>query len=291
MKLSEVRRGAAAAAIVLLAGLGGPRAPAHAGEAPSWLRDRGAGVPSSMFGTYIGRGELVVYPYFEYYLNKNGEYAPDELGLAGTEDRRGRYEAYEVLVFLGYGLTDDLVVEFEAAAMDATQRTDPEDPTPGLEPEYHESGIGDVEGQLRWRFMREDGRRPDLFAYFETVFPTRRSGDHLLGTADWEFKLGVGATRGFAWGTLTARAAVEYSAEESKFDLGEYAVEYLRRLSPSWKAYLAVEGSGDELELIPELLWTFRHGRPGMTLVLNSAFGLTSKAQDWAPEVGVQLRF
>ena len=52
----------------------------------------------------------------------------------------------------------------------------------------------------------------------------------LIGTPGWELKLGTGLTRGFGWGTLTARAAVEYSeASSSHFDLGEYAVEYLKR--------------------------------------------------------------
>ena len=68
-------------------------------------------------------------------------------------------------------------------------------------------------------------------------------------------------------------------------------MEYLKRLSPDWKLYLAVEGEEDEVECIPELLWTFYRGSFDMTLVLNSAFGLTSKAQDWAPEVGVQFLF
>ena len=29
-------------------------------------KDRGAGLPLSMFGSYINRGELIVYPFFEY---------------------------------------------------------------------------------------------------------------------------------------------------------------------------------------------------------------------------------
>ena len=39
----------------------------------------------------------------------------------------------------------------------------------------------------------------------------------LIGTAGWELKLGTGVTRGFSWGTLTARAAIEY-AESRRTD-------------------------------------------------------------------------
>jgi hypothetical protein len=34
--------------------------------APEWLRDRGEGLPTSMFGTYIRKGEFLLYPFFEY---------------------------------------------------------------------------------------------------------------------------------------------------------------------------------------------------------------------------------
>jgi hypothetical protein len=33
---------------------------------PTYLEDRGTGIPTSMFGTYVRRGELLVYPFFEY---------------------------------------------------------------------------------------------------------------------------------------------------------------------------------------------------------------------------------
>ena len=96
-------------------------------------------------------------------------------------------------------------------------------------------------------------------------------------------------TRGFGWGTLTARVALEYDeASSSPFDLGEYAIEYLKRLSPRFRIYLGVEGTQDELELITELQWHFSRRA---FLRLNNAFGLTSKATDWAPEVGVVFTF
>jgi len=51
----------------------------------------------------------------------------------------------------------------------------------------------------------------------------------LIGTQDWEYKLGVGAVKGFTLGTFTFRVAGEYDRSEDKFELGEYAVEYLKK--------------------------------------------------------------
>ena len=90
--------------------------------------------------------------------------------------------------------------------------------------ELKESGLGDVEGQLRWRFRRETERRPEFFTYFETVFPFQKS-KRLIGTQSFELKLGVGAMRGGPSGTWTLRLATEYNTGEHKFEPGEYALE------------------------------------------------------------------
>ena len=47
---------------------------------PYYLQDRGEGVPTSMFGTYIKKGQVFIYPFFEYYYDDDMEYSPDELG-------------------------------------------------------------------------------------------------------------------------------------------------------------------------------------------------------------------
>ena len=247
------------------------------------LEDRGPGVPTSMFGTYITRGEWIVYPFLESYRDDDLEYAPEELGAEGDQDFRGRYRATEGLLFLAYGITDDVAMEFEVAFIDATFEKAPEDPS-ALPTRIEESGVGDVEGQIRWRILRETGSRPEMFSYAEVVFPHDEE-KVLTGTADWQVKAGAGLTRGFRWGTMTARAALEYdAASSSALDLGEFAVEYLKRLSQRWRVYAGIEGTSDELALIAELQW---HVTPRMMVKLNNGFGLTSKATDYAPEVGI----
>lgn len=262
-----------------------PQAPTP--EPVDRLRDRGEGLPTSLFGTYIRGGEWLVYPFYEFYRDENFEYAPVDLGFTGTEDYRGRYRAHEGLLFVAYGLTDDVAFEIEAAVIDATLTKGAADPS-GVPPVFTESGIGDVEGQLRWRWRRETDRRPEVFSYAEVVLPHDRD-KALIGTPGWELKFGTGLVRGFGWGTMTARIAVDYDeASSSHFDLGEYAVEYLRRLSPAWRVFAGVEGSSDELAFIGEVQW---HVSRQVFFRFNNGIGLTSKATDWAPELGVVFSF
>jgi hypothetical protein len=85
---------------------------------------------------------------------------------------------------------------------------------------------------------------------------------------------------------MSVRAAFEYSFEEDKLEPGEIAVEYLKRLSSHWRIYLGIEAAQDEAELITEAQW---HISERAFIKLNNAFGLTSKATDWAPEVGIMF--
>lgn len=259
---------------------------AAADDLPYYLADRGKGTSLSMFATYIEEGEIVIYPFYEYYYDQDAEYSPAEFGYDLDEDFRGRYRAHEGLIFLGYGITADLAAEFEAAVISAKQYRSDDDPS-DMPEKVEESGVGDVEGQLRWRFARETAGRPEFFTYFETVFPLQKDRK-LIGTQHWEYKLGFGATKGFRFGTLTLRTAAEYSTEESKVEAGEYAAEYVKRISDFLGFYAGVEGSEDEVELIIDLQL---HISPNAFIRVNNAFGATSKATDYAPEFGVLFHF
>jgi hypothetical protein len=276
-------KGATFFLIALLCGTAAAAADA-ATDVPSYLADRGPGVPTSMFGTYVEPGQLLVYTYFEYYVDHNLEYEPLEFGYGLEKEFRGKYRASEGLVFLGYGFADWFAQELEVAWITAELTKADDDPS-GMPEKLAESGLGDVETQTRIRWLKETGKRPEVFNYAEVVFPNHGEKG-LIGTPDWEFKLGTGVTRGFGWGTWTARLAVEYDRAEDAVALGEYAVEFLKRLSPSWRVYAGVEGSDDELELIAEAQW---HLSRFAFVKLNNAVGLTSKATDWAPEVGVMF--
>ena len=249
-------------------------------------RDRGgAGVPTSQFATFIEAGDLVVYPFYEYYRDRNAEYKPSELGFVGDVDYFGRSRAHEGLLFFGYGLSSRLVLEFEAAVITARQEKSSDDtsnsPAAGIE----ESGLGDVEAQLRYRWREETGRGPEVFSYFETVFPFQKS-KVLIGTSVWELKYGMGLARSSSWGTMILRGGVAWA--EGAAELGEYALEYVRGVSDRLRIYTGVEGSEDEVVLITEAQVFLT---PDIKLKLNSAFGITQKAPGWAPEVGVMFRF
>lgn len=84
----------------------------------------------------------------------------------------------------------------------------------------------------------------------------------LIGTQDWEYKAGVGCQRGYRWGNGTVQVSAEYEWGRGK--------ARTRRGGGG-----ASEASVPELEVVPKI---------------NNAFGVTSKATDWAPEVGVMFR-
>ena len=235
------------------------------------------------------KGELLVYPFFEWYSDSDLEYKPAEFGYGLDADFRGRYRASEGLLFLGYGIARDVAIELEAAVIAAELEKSPTDPST-MPAKLRESGLGDVEGQLRWRLQEEMKGRPEIFTYFETVFPFQRNKT-LIGTSSWEFKLGVGAIRGYPWGTMTARVAVENARDEGKrkFEAGEYAIEYLRRLSRTWRVVAVIEGNQlDEVALITEAQW---HIHPRVFVKLNTGWGLTTNATDFAPEIGIMFSF
>ncbi|HYM82424.1 MAG TPA: hypothetical protein VEY91_13560, partial [Candidatus Limnocylindria bacterium] len=171
-----------------------------------------------------------------------------------------------------------------AAVITAELTKSPEDPSP-MPQKLKESGQGDWQVQLDWTMLPESASRPELFSFLEVVLPSNKDKP-LIGTSDFEYKAGAGIIRGMSWGTVTARAAAEYSGDT--FDTGEYALEYLKRLSPRWRVYAGIEGNQDEVELIGEAQW---HLSDRLYLRFNSGFGLTSKATDWAPDVGIVFAF
>ncbi len=257
----------------------------QAQETPSYLRDRGTGIRMSMLGTYVRQGELLVYPFFEYYADRNLEYKPSELGYGLRTDYRGRFRASEGILYLAYGITPNLAVEVEGAVISAELRKSPSD-SATVPARVRESGLGDVEGQIRWRAQRETETRPEIWTFFETVLPLQRHR-HIIGTQAWEFSGGFGLTKGYRWGTLTFRASAEYT--DGQLDAGEYAIEYMRRFSPAWRVIAAFEGTQlDEVSLLTEVQWHFgRHAY----LKLGNGWGLTPNATDFAPEVGILFAF
>ena len=273
-------------AVLVLAFLVAP-AVSIAEELPSYLADRGRGVPTSLFGTYIEEGEFVVYPMYEYYSDKDEEYEPSEFGINDTTEYFAETTENEFLIFFGYGLTEDIILEFEAAVHTSKEFNRDPDDLSGTDDKIEESGLGDVEGQVRWRWNRETESKPEYFSYFEYVLPLQED-DLIIGTQDWEFVLGFGAIKGLSWGNLTGRMSIAWDGGEKKVALSEYALEYLNRMSSTWSVVAAIEGEDDEVTFIGE---TQHALSDSATLKLNLGVGVTSKATDIAPEVGVLFRF
>jgi hypothetical protein len=179
-------------------------------------------------------------------------------------------------------VSDRVAVEFELASIRASLWKAPEDRS-ALPVRLDEAGLGDTAARVRWRWNKESDSLPEFVSFFETGFPLQRHRA-LIGTQNWEFALGTGVIRGFSWGTITVRGTLVNEA--GSFEPGEYAVEYLKRLSNRFRVYAGIEGTQDEAELITEAQVFLT---PNVFLKLNNAFGVTSKAPDWAPEIGVMF--
>ena len=262
-------------------------AAASAQRLPPYLADRGTGIATSMFGEYVHKGELLVYPFHEFTAFNQFEYKPAELGFGLDQDFRGKFREHEANFFLALGVSDRIALELESALFTTARlRKDPSDPS-ALPSELKESGFGDTQAEIRYRFAHETVKRPELFSYLEVDFPFQR-GRRIIGTQTWAYKFGAGAIKGFSFGTLTARVAGQYDEADKQVVFGEYALEYLKRFSPKFRFYTGMEGDQDEVEWIVEgQYWLARR----VHLKLNSAFGVTSKAPDFAPEIGIMFRF
>lgn len=260
-------------------------APASAQDSPDYLADRGPGLPTSLFGTYIEKGQWLVYPFYEYETTSNFEYKPSELGFVGDQDYLGKLDSHEFDFYVARGLTERWMVELEGQLYTTATLDRAPDDVSAVPLRTKESGVGEMEGQVRYRVRPESARAPEVFSFVEFVFPFQKSR-HLIGAQDWEGGIGIGAIKGFGWGTLTARASIAY--DEGVFEPGEFALEYLKRVSPRWRYVAALEGESDELSFIGEAQYSFsRHA----FLKLNSGFGLTKKAPDFAPEIGIMMTF
>jgi hypothetical protein len=275
--------------LALSFGAGRPPSPVQAQDPvlPTYLRDRDGGVPSSLFGVYIKRGELLIFPFFAYSLDNNREYQPRKLGFGLNQDFNGKFRSSEGQLFIGYGLTDWLVLEVEAAFSRATLEKSPSDPT-AMPAKITESGFGDIEGQLRVRLLREHAHRPEIFGFLEMT-PSTQTGNVLI-KQEWDLKPGLGLVRGFSWGTLQLKLTGEYNREGKNPDLGEVSVEYLKRLRPSLLVNLGLEGgeggAPDEFELITGVRWRLTES---LSCKLDNSIGLSPKATDWAPQLGIML--
>lgn len=275
--------------LILAIGIRSESAPAQADSA-RYARDRGTGVPASLFATYIRKGELLVYPFFEYVRDKDHEYQPEEFGVGPDVDFRGRLRSYAGQIWIGYGVTDWLALEFEAAYVHARLERSPADTFPTQLPR-EESGLTDIETHVRTRFLSETRKRPELFAYAEITFPTQ-TGSFLIGEPDLDLKPGIGFAKGLSWGTIQGRFGVEYNREESKLDISEVSLEWIRRFSPGVRIHVIFEGGEtgalDEWELIPGILLRLSDR---LSIKFDSQLALSSKSADWAPQAGLMFSF
>jgi hypothetical protein len=255
---------------------------------PDYLADRGDAIRTSLLATYIRPKEFIFYPFYEYTRTTNWEYKASDLNLVGDKDYLGKKVDQEYLVFLAYAWNDSWAFEFESALHASVEFTKaPNDPVAAVPSKLKESGLGDTEAQLRWRYAKETETRPEITFMFQTEFPLQKK-KVLLGTQDWGFGTGLVLTKGYASGTYSFRWQVNYDRKDRETAFGELGLDYLKKLSQKWTVALSLEGEGSEANIIGEAQYNF--SRNAM-LKLNSGFGLAKKDRQVAPEIGVLFRF
>jgi hypothetical protein len=263
--------------------------PAVAEElAGNLLRDRDNGATTSLLGSFVRKGEWMAYTFYEFERDSTAGYTGEDLGFEGDEEYVGQSTEHQAIMLLAWGVTPDLAIEFEAAFYQrATLERDPDDDTTGMPDRFSESRYGALEAQLHWRIATETEHRPEFFANLEVGPPD--AGDMvLLGNSDWEAEAGLGAIKALPWGTMAVRASVAYDAGDGEIEMGEYAIEYCRRLTPSCRIAAALIGEPDELSLLSEVQWRFREN--AFTRI-NVALGVTDEAPDFGGQFGAVFSF
>ena len=257
-------------------------------ELPASLHDRGRGVRTSEFQTYIERGQFFLLPSVSYVRDHNLEYSPLDWGYGTQVDLRGTFHSSQAGLFLAYGVTDWLAVELEGSYLSAHFERSPSDTT-ATPSTINNSGVADFAGQVRVRFAQERGWRPEIWGALE-VIPRAQRRQILIGDKLTDVKGEIGLTRGYRFGTMTLRTTIEYNHGDHHWDLGETSIEYLRRLSPAWRIMLAIEGgeggAPDEFVFVTAAQW--RVARSAYIKFANG-YGFMSKSTDWEPQLGVLL--
>ena len=242
-------------------------------------RDRGEGLPLSMFGTYIRSGQLVVMPVLRKCTATTTSVRSGELGSRARPSCAGASTRTNVSCS-SLRVLENIAAEFEIAGISASLDKSPLDDS-ALPPRLEHRAL--ATSRAAPLAMEEGIRHAAGAVQLLRDRVSRAAVEALIGTPDWELKFGFGLTRGLRWGTISARRSLGMPTApgswESTRSSAEARVEpaaALRRSRRQRGRARADHGS--------QILLTTR-----IVLKLNNSFGLTSKATDWAPEIGVMF--
>ena len=171
-----------------------------------YLADRGDGIHTSLFGTYVRKNELLVYLFYEYTRNRDAEYKPSELGFASDQEFRAKKEEHEFLIFASYGITNSLAVELESAVFTQASQSrasgdtsamapgrgggrrpgrgsgDPRNPVSG-EAQHHDQAEQRIRPHLQGPGVCAGGRRPLLLLIRASLRPSKATETGARGAA------------------------------------------------------------------------------------------------------------
>src|SRR5439155_6365631 len=90
------------------------RAQSEEWKSRPYLADRGDGIHTSLFRTYVRKHELLIYLFYEYTRNRDTEYKPSELGFKLDKNFKTKQKNHETLIFTTYNITNNLAIKFES---------------------------------------------------------------------------------------------------------------------------------------------------------------------------------
>ena len=268
--------------------LAGAADPAPAQELPAYLADRGPGISTSQFATYVAsRASSSSTP-------STSTRGPPPSSTTRASSARSAARTSSASSSSTRPCSLSPTASRTASPSSSKGRSTPRPPSrrrPATRATSPPASRNRGWATSRARSAGAGERRrlpgPSFYSFLEIVFPLQEN-KLLIGTQDWEGALGLGFLRGYCWGTIGGRLAVAWDGEDSRLQLGEYAVEYIKRTSPRWRFLASLEGESEEVSLIGEAQWSFSLRA---FLKLNCGFGLTELSPDVAPEVGILFRF
>jgi hypothetical protein len=258
-------------------------------ETFNFLRDRGPGMQTSLNATYLAEKEFLFYPFYEYNFVVNEEYIPMDLGYDVDQAYEAKSSSHEALLYLGYGISDWLIAEAEVAFINFTQQKSSSDNSTMPSP-YKESGIENIDFQLRWRYWKETSKKPELFSNFVLAVPSAGS-NKIIGLTGYDFKFASGLIKGFRFGTMIVSSSFQYNTYDSQFDFLGLDIEYVKRLNDKFRVYVGFDGLpipdafavSTNLQIFP---------KPWMFIRLGNSFGIGSSGLiDFNQEIGVAIYF
>lgn len=156
-----------------------------------------------------------------------------EINISYVQQRTGDPRSAQTPIFdINYGLRDPIQLKFEMPVMYVS--------TNGA---TNEAGIGDAKAGVKWRFLEETGRRPQLAIYPAVSFPTGNESRG-LGAGSVFYYLPLIVEKNWGPWLAYANAGWAMQAETQATDYGYYGATLSRETIKTLRIGAEIFGNG-----------------------------------------------